>query len=110
MFNRVCRADTIAEGGMRIVIADAHVIVLAWPENGAIKAFQGVCPHSNMPLAEAEFDGTVLTCPSHSWTWNLNTGEPVHPRESALAEYPVRIEDGVVYIDTEGVSPLFASP
>ena len=46
MFNRVCKVETIAEGGMRIVIADAHVIVLAWPENGAIKAFQGVCPHS----------------------------------------------------------------
>jgi toluene monooxygenase system ferredoxin subunit len=54
-----------------------------------------------MPLAEAEFDGTVLTCPSHSWTWDLNTGEPIHPKESALAEYPVKVEDGVVYIDTE---------
>jgi toluene monooxygenase system ferredoxin subunit len=48
---------------MRVVIADAHVIILAWPENGMIKAFQGVCPHTNMPLAEAEFDGTVLPAP-----------------------------------------------
>jgi toluene monooxygenase system ferredoxin subunit len=40
----------------------------------------------------------------------LNAGEPIHPKESALAEYPVKVEDGVVYIDTEGVSPLFASP
>lgn len=39
MFHRVCRAETIAEGGMRIVIADAQVIVLAWPENGAFKTF-----------------------------------------------------------------------
>lgn len=91
MFNRVCKVETIAVGGMRIVIADAHVIVLAWLENGAIKAFQGVCPHSNMPLAEAEFDGTVLTCPSHSWTWDLNTGEPIHPKGSALAEYPLKV-------------------
>lgn len=29
MFNRVCNVETIAEGAMRIVIADAHVIVLA---------------------------------------------------------------------------------
>lgn len=110
MFTRVCKEDTIAEGGMRIVIADAHVIVLAWPENGVIKAFQGVCPHTNTPLAEAEFDGTVLTCPSHAWTWDMNSGDPIHPKESALAEYPVKIEDGIVYIDTEGVSPLFAAP
>ena len=65
MFTRVCKEDTIAEGGMRLVIAGAHVIVLAWPENDAIKAFQRVCPHTNMPLAEAEFDGKVLTCPGH---------------------------------------------
>jgi len=108
MFTRVCKKDTIAEGGMRVVIADAHVIILAWPDNGVIKAFQGVCPHTNIPLAEA--DGTVLTCPSHSWTWNMNTGAPIHPQESPLAEYPVKIEEGVVYIDTEGVSPLFAAP
>jgi toluene monooxygenase system ferredoxin subunit len=109
MFTRECKEDTLAEGGMRVVIADAHVIILAWPDNGVIKAFQGG-PHTNMPLTEAEFDGTVLTCPSHSWSWDLNTGEPVHPKESTLAEYPVKIEDGLVFIDTEGVSPLFAAP
>lgn len=109
MFTRVCKEDTLYEGGMRVVIADTHVIILAWPENGAIKAFQGVCPHTNQPLAEADFDGAVLTCPFHAWTWDLNSGEPIHPQESALAEYPVKIEEGVVYVDTEGVSPLFAA-
>jgi toluene monooxygenase system ferredoxin subunit len=110
MFNRVCREDTIIEGGMRLVIADAHLIMLAWPENGVVKAFQGVCPHANTPLAEAAFDGTVLTCPLHFWTWDMNSGRPTHEHAVALAEYPVKIEDGVVYINTEGVSPTFASP
>ena len=31
MFTRVCKAETVAEGGMRLVIADNHLIVLAWP-------------------------------------------------------------------------------
>jgi len=110
MFTRVCKAETLAEGGMRLVIADNHLIVLAWPDDGDIVAFQGVCPHSGMPLNEAEFDGTVLTCPSHFWTWDLNSGAPLEPQESALAAYPVKVEDGVVYIDTEGVAPLFAAP
>jgi toluene monooxygenase system ferredoxin subunit len=110
MFNRVCKEDTIPEGGMRVVIADNHLVILAWPENGVLKGFQGVCPHTNAPLAEAEFDGSVLTCPVHFWTWDLNTGEPTHPHATPLAEYPVRIEDGVVYVDTQGVSPIFAQP
>lgn len=109
MFTRVCKDDTIFEGGMRLVIADSHVIILAWPLGGEIKAFQGVCPHTNAPLDEADFDGETLTCPLHAWTWNLNTGAPIHPQESPLAEYPVKVEEGVVYIDTEGVAPLFAA-
>lgn len=108
MFARVCKAETIIEGGMRLVIADGQLIVLAWPESGAIKAFQGVCPHTNTPLSDAEFDGIELVCPIHRWTWNMNDGLPTHPHATALAEYPVKIEDGLVYIDTEGVRPIFA--
>jgi nitrite reductase/ring-hydroxylating ferredoxin subunit len=76
MFTRVCKEDTIFEGGMRMEIVDAHLIILAWPENGAVKAFQGVCPHADTPLAEAEFDGTVLTCPLRFWTWNIGSADP----------------------------------
>ncbi|MBU3888202.1 MULTISPECIES: Rieske 2Fe-2S domain-containing protein [unclassified Methylosinus] len=108
MFTRVCKEDTVFEGEMRLVIADSHVIILAWAFGGEIKAFQGVCPHTNAPLDTADFDGEVLTCPLHNWTWDLRTGDPIHPQESRLAEYPVKIEDGVVYIDTDGVAPLFA--
>ena len=110
MFTRVCKAETIDEGGMRLVIADAQLVILAWPENGALKAFQGVCPHANTPLAEAEFDGRVLTYPTHGWTWDMSSGEPIHPKESGLAQYRVKIEDGAIYVDTEGIAPLFAPP
>jgi len=43
MFTRVCKQETITEGGMRVVVADAHVIILAWPDGGILTAFQGVC-------------------------------------------------------------------
>ena len=109
MFTRVCKADTIDEGGMRLVIADAHLIILAWPDDGELKAFQGVCPHTAAPMAEAGFDGRVLSCPVHHWTWDAQTGLPLHPQENALAAYPVKVEDGVVYIDTDGISPSFAA-
>ncbi|WP_316192590.1 Rieske 2Fe-2S domain-containing protein [Bradyrhizobium sp. SZCCHNRI1029] len=109
MFTRVCKADTIDEGGMRLVIADAQLVILAWPDNGELKAFQGVCPHTAAPMEEAGFDGRVLSCPVHNWTWDAFTGTPLHPPESALAQYPVKVEEGVVYIDTDGISPLFAA-
>src|SRR5208283_3530554 len=108
MFVRVCKEDTLMEGGMRVVIADAQLVLLAWPENGVVKAFQGVCPHTNIPLADADFDGVKLTCPLHFWSWDMNSGHPAHPHATPLAEYPVRIEEGVVYVNVEGIAPIFA--
>jgi toluene monooxygenase system ferredoxin subunit len=108
MFSRVCKLETVAEGGMRLVIADAQLIVLAWPERGQLRAVQGVCPHTSTPLADAEFDGRVLRCPLHFWSWDLATNQPIQPTEVRLAEYPVKVDEGIVYIDTEGVAPIFA--
>lgn len=108
MFTRVCRLETIPEGGMRLVIAANRHVILAWPDDGVLRAFQGVCPQSGTPLSEAEFDGTQLTCPSHFWTWDLNSGAPVAPQESALAQYPVRVEGGMVYVDADAAPERFA--
>ncbi len=83
MFTRVCKEDTVFEGEMRLVIADSHVIILAWAFGGEIKGFQGVCPHTNAPLETADFDGEVLTCPLHNWTWDSRTGDPIHPPRKA---------------------------
>jgi len=107
MFVRVCKEETLAEGGMRLVIVESQLVILAWADNGVVKGFQGVCPHTNTPLADAEFDGTTLTCPLHFWTWDMNSGQPSHPHATPLAEYPVKIEDGVVYVDAEGIAPIF---
>lgn len=109
MFTRVCKAETIDEGGMRLVIADGQLIILAWADEGSLKAFQGVCPHTNAPLEDAEFDGKLLACPKHNWTWDAGSGAPVHPQECGLAEYPLKIEEGIVYINTDGVTPLLAA-
>ena len=49
MFERVCKEDALFEGDMRIVVAGQQLVVLAWAESGVVKAFQGVCPHTNTP-------------------------------------------------------------
>lgn len=57
-----------------------------------------------------EREGVTLTCPLHFWSWDMNSGQPTHEHATPLAEYPVKIEDGVVYVETEGVAPIFAQP
>jgi nitrite reductase (NADH) small subunit len=59
---------------------------------GKVVASQGQCPHNGGPLHEGEVEGTVLTCPWHGWSFDLETGECNEDDEIILRRYPVRID------------------
>jgi nitrite reductase (NADH) small subunit len=42
--------------------------------------------------------GKKVTCPLHNWNIHLDSGEAVAPDEGCAASYPVRLEDGVIYL------------
>ncbi len=41
------------EGEMTEVEVDGHEMLLVWPEGGEVQAYQGVCPHQDIPLSKA---------------------------------------------------------
>ncbi len=105
---KACAADELWEGDMVEVEVNDHLVVLVWPNHGDIHAYQGICPHQDIPLAEGKFDGRVLMCRAHQWTFDANTGSGINPGNCRLARYPVKVEDDAIYVDTEGVEALFA--
>ncbi len=107
-YKKACSLDDLWEGDMTEVEVDGHEILLVWPEGGEVRAYQGVCPHQDIPLCEGNFDGRVLMCRAHQWTFDANTGEGINPGDCRLARYPVKIADDCVHVDTEGVTALFA--
>jgi len=34
---------------------------------GELKAYRGRCPHADLPLSDASFNGQTVTCPIHQW-------------------------------------------
>jgi toluene monooxygenase system ferredoxin subunit len=65
-------------------------------------AFPPLCPH----MAESlEVSGVcsddMLTCTKHIWQWDLRTGEARGEAEKPLLRYPVRLQDGELWIDFE---------
>lgn len=108
-FQKVCSLDDLWEGELLEAEVGTHVVVLVGLEGGQVRAFQGACPHQDIPLAEGRFDGRVLTCRAHQWTFDARTGKGINPGNCSLAEYPVEIEGDEVRIEVEGVRPLFAS-
>lgn len=108
-FKKVCTLDDLWQGDMTEVEVDGHLILLVWPEEGDLRAFQGICPHQDIPLAEGKFDGRVVMCRAHQWTFDAHSGQGLNPGNCRLAEYPVRIEGNDVLVAVEGVEPLFTS-
>ncbi|KAB0583924.1 Rieske 2Fe-2S domain-containing protein [Ideonella dechloratans] len=107
-FQKVCTLDEVWEGEMTEVEVGGHVIVLLGMDGGEVRAFQGVCPHQDIPLCEGKFDGKVLMCRAHQWTFDAQTGAGINPGDCRLAQYPVRIEGEDVLVDAADVTPLFA--
>lgn len=107
-FTKVCTVDDLWEGEMESFMVNGHDVLLVCAEGGAVKAFQGMCPHQDISLAEGKFDGEKIICRAHLWQFDACNGKGINPDDCALAEYPVKLDGDDILVETEGVSPLFA--
>jgi toluene monooxygenase system ferredoxin subunit len=99
-FISICAADAIQEGGMGFFRVGKKAVLLLWPKGGALKAFRGRCPHADMPLDDATFDGETLVCNIHQWGFGADDGRCVtHIVRNALHPYPMRVEGDEIQVD-----------
>jgi toluene monooxygenase system ferredoxin subunit len=47
----------------------------------------------------------VLTCTHHDWEFSGESGDCIKGKPCALAEYPLKIENGEVLVDTADITP-----
>jgi toluene monooxygenase system ferredoxin subunit len=99
-FTFVCQTNAIAEGGMGLFKVGKKSVLVAWPTAGALQAFRGRCPHADVPLDEATFDGKTITCLHHNWGFDCTSGKCVtHLVQNKLHPYPVRVEGAEIQVD-----------
>lgn len=67
--------------------------------DGDVRALAGVCPHAGGPLGQGTLDGTLITCPFHAWQFESATGTCMLDDEMRLETYPVRVENGEIFVD-----------
>lgn len=96
---RLCRLSELREGQMSAFQVEDREVIVLWPVAGAPKAYDGRCPHQQIPLADGDFDGTILECAAHFWSFDAHTGNGINPEGCRLTAYPLRIDGDDVFIE-----------
>ena len=97
---RVCAVDDIEpEDLIRFDHAGRTFAVYRSP-GGEFFATDGYCTHEQTHLADGVVIGDVVECPKHNGRFDYRTGRALGaPVLVDLVAYPVRIENGSVYLD-----------
>jgi len=64
-----------------------------------VYAIDDKCPHRGGPLSQGIVHGAQVTCPLHNWVFSLETGIAQGADEGAVRTYPMRAENGRLFID-----------
>lgn len=61
-------------------------------------ALRDRCPHKGGPLSQGIVHGKRVACPLHNWIVELESGEVVAPDQGCAQHFPVKVEEGNVYL------------
>jgi toluene monooxygenase system ferredoxin subunit len=98
-FQALCHISKIAEGQVALVRLERRSVLLVWPSGGTLQAYRGRCPHQDVPLISACFDGTAVTCDAHEWCFDGRTGACLTSGGRELKRYAVRVDGDKVHVD-----------
>ncbi|WP_243050359.1 non-heme iron oxygenase ferredoxin subunit [Dyella sp. RRB7] len=97
----LCAAEDLADGEIRRGTLPSGHAVAIYNVNGQFFVTDDVCSHGEASLSEdGSLDGFEVECSWHYGRFDIRTGEPcAMPCEHAIRCFPVKIEDGRVYVD-----------
>ncbi|MGC6431557.1 MAG: nitrite reductase small subunit NirD [Jejuia sp.] len=95
--------DFPKDGGACVKYKDKQIAVFNFERLGKWYACQNLCPHKMEMVLSRGMIGDdkgmpKVACPLHKKTFSLENGENLNGDLDAIATYPVKIENGFVYV------------
>lgn len=92
-----------SDGGLCIQHEGLQIAVFNFSRKNKWFATQNLCPHKKQMILSrgmlgSEGEEPKVACPFHKKTFSLETGKNLNGDECDLATYPVKVENGMVYI------------
>jgi nitrite reductase (NADH) small subunit len=97
-WTEIAKLDDIPRLGSRVLRTDTMDIAVFRTAGDQVFALRDSCPHKGGPLSQGIVHGTTVTCPLHNWKIDLASGQAQGPDEGCANSYPVKVENGVVYL------------
>jgi nitrite reductase (NADH) small subunit len=94
----IAALEDISRLGSRVVKTDTVDIAVFRTAGDEVFALKDECPHRKGPLSQGIVHDTTVTCPLHNWNIDLASGSAKSPDEGCTRSYPVKVENGVVFL------------
>jgi nitrite reductase (NADH) large subunit len=103
--------DVPRDGGIALKFGKTQIAVFNFASRGEWYATQNLCPHKqDMVLARGlvgdQANTPKVACPQHKKTFSLQTGECLSGEQLNIKTFPVKIENGAVFVELPPVSVL----
>jgi nitrite reductase (NADH) small subunit len=98
--------DFPENGGACVRYKNQQIAVFNFSRRNEWYACQNLCPHKKQMILSRGMIGSAgdepkVACPFHKRTFSLRSGECLNAAEETISVYPVKVEDGFVYIGVE---------
>ncbi len=94
-------ADKLPEKGESGRVTLDEFDIALFNIDGEVRAIDNECPHQGASLADGWVEDGVVSCPWHCWQFDTESGQCISVEDNDVRAYPIRIEDGVAYIEVE---------
>ena len=101
---RIGAVADVPSGEGRMFDVRGRTVAVFQTNAGAFYATQPFCPHRGGPLADGLLGDATVVCPLHDRVFDLKTGCGLSHDKPTLATFPLRIADGVIYLDAASLA------
>lgn len=102
-FKAAKTTDFLEDAGACVKYKDIQVAVFNFSRTNEWYACQNLCPHKMQMVLSRGMIGSQgeipkVACPFHKKTFSLTTGECTSGDDYQIITYPIKIEDGFVFV------------
>ncbi len=66
---------------------------------GKVYTTENTCYHQGAPLADGRLEGKVITCPWHSWKYDVTNGQCTRDESIIIKTFPTKVEGDDILIE-----------